>query len=36
MGLIFGVMQMFKAEIYWTEEYYDYARIKLEESNDNN
>lgn len=31
MGLIFGVMQMFKAEIYWTEEYYDYAKVKEEE-----
>lgn len=33
MGLIFGVMQMFKAELYWTKEYYDYAKVKEEESN---
>lgn len=33
MGLIFGVMQMFKAEIYWTQEYYDYAKLKYEEAN---
>ena len=32
MGLIFGVMQMFKAEYYWTEEYYDYAKQLVEES----
>ena len=31
MGLIFGVMQMKKAEIYWTTEYYAYA-IKKQES----
>ena len=36
LGLIFGVMQMFKAEIYWTEEYYDYAKLKLEEINKEN
>lgn len=31
MGLIFGVMQMKKAETYWTTEYYAYA-IKKQES----
>lgn len=35
MGLIFGVMQMFKAEVYWTTEYYDYAKIKEEEYKEN-
>ena len=30
MGLIFGVMQMKKAEIYWTTEYYAYALKKQE------
>lgn len=25
MGLIFGIIQMKKAEIYWTQEYYDFA-----------
>ena len=25
MGLIFGIIQMKKAEVYWTQEYYDYA-----------
>jgi hypothetical protein len=32
MGLIFGVLQMKNAEIYWTTEYYEYAlKIKREE-----
>ena len=30
MGLIFGVMQMKKAETYWTTEYYAYALKKQE------
>lgn len=28
MGLIFGIMQMKKAESYWTTEYYEYALMK--------
>lgn len=32
MGLIFGVLQMKNAELYWTTEYYEYAlKIKREE-----
>ena len=30
MGIIFGIMQMKKAEIYWTTEYYAYALKKQE------
>lgn len=26
MGIIFGLLQMKKAELYWTTEYYDYAK----------
>lgn len=25
MGLVFGIIQMKKAEVYWTQEYYDFA-----------
>lgn len=32
MGLIFGIMQMKKAEAYWTREYYEYALKKQKES----
>lgn len=28
MGIIFGIMQMKKAETYWTTEYYEYALMK--------
>ena len=28
MGIIFGIMQMKKAENYWTTEYYEYALMK--------
>lgn len=35
MGIIFGILQMKKDELYWTTEYYDYAKQK-ELSNDNN
>ena len=31
MGVIFGVIQMSNAEIYWTEEYYQYALLVQEE-----
>lgn len=31
MAIVFGVLQMKKAEEYWTREYYDYAKL-LEES----
>ena len=39
MGLIFGIMQMKKAEAYWTGEYYEYALEKqkneeIKESNE--
>ena len=37
MGIVFGIITMKSDEIYWTEEYYEYALIKQEESkNDNN
>lgn len=26
MGIVFGILQMKKAEVYWTGEYYDYAK----------
>ena len=28
LGIIFGIMQMKKAETYWTTEYYEYALMK--------
>lgn len=31
MGIIFGIMQMKKAETYWTTEYYEYALMKKHE-----
>ena len=31
LGLIFGIMQMKKAEAYWTGEFYEYALIKQQE-----
>lgn len=31
MGIIFGILQMKKAELYWTEEYYDYAQMRIKE-----
>ena len=34
MGIIFGILQMKKAELYWTEEYYDYATKKIKEIED--
>lgn len=36
MGLIFGVIQMHKAEVYWTTEYLSYALMKEEEVNAQN
>ena len=33
MGLIFGVIQMHRAEVYWTTEYLSYALMKEEEIN---
>lgn len=38
MGLIFGVLQMKSAEVYWTEEFWDYAKMIERENNerDNN
>lgn len=37
MGIVFGIMQMFRDEDYWTREYLDYAKImEKEKSNDNN
>lgn len=40
MGVIFGIVQMKKAEIYWTQEYYDFAVKFVEQhgglENDNN
>ena len=36
MGVIFGVIQMKNDEIYWTDEFYLYAKKIKEESNDNN
>lgn len=33
LGIIFGVLQMKKAELYWTTEYYDYAKLKQDEVN---
>lgn len=41
MGIIFGILQMRKAELYWTDEYYMYALQKQDEKecvekNDNN
>ena len=33
MGIIFGIIEMKSVEVYWTEEYYDYAkRIETEEA----
>ena len=34
MGIIFGVIQMHRAEIYWTTEYLSYAILKEEEINE--
>lgn len=31
MGILFGIMQMKKAELYWTDEYYMYALQKQDE-----
>lgn len=31
MGLVFGVLAMKNAELYWTQEYYDYACKVVEE-----
>ena len=31
-GLIFGILQMNVAETYWTEEYYDYAKMVEKEA----
>ena len=31
LGLIFGIMQMKKAEAYWTGEFYEYALKKQQE-----
>lgn len=40
MGIIFGIVQMKKAEVYWTQEYYDFAVNFVEKhgglENDNN
>lgn len=36
MGIVFGIMTMFKDEEYWTHEYLDYANLKENENNDNN
>lgn len=36
MGVIFGVLQMKKTEIYWTTEYYEYAIMKEKEIQDDN
>lgn len=36
MGLIFGVMTMFKVEDYWTNEYFEYANYIKEQSKDGN
>lgn len=39
MGLIFGILQMKSAELYWTTEYWEYAQTKITEqetlNNDN-
>ena len=32
MGIVFGILQMNNAEIYWTEEYYRYAILRQEET----
>ena len=32
MGIVFGILQMNNAEIYWTEEYYRYALLRQEET----
>lgn len=34
IGIVVGILQMGKAEIYWTEEYYIYAKGKEQELND--
>lgn len=34
MGIIFGILQMKKAELYWTQEYYDYAKLIKEKYKD--
>lgn len=41
MGIIFGVLEMKKVELFWTEEYFAYAQYRLklsmeENNNDNN
>ena len=36
MGIVFGIIQMKSDEIYWTEEYYEYALYIKELDNDNN
>ena len=36
MGIVFGVITMKSDEIYWTEEYYEYALIKQEENKNAN
>lgn len=33
MGLVFGILQMKKAENYWTDEYYEYATMIAEREN---
>lgn len=33
MGIVFGIIQMHKAEVYWTTEYLSYAQMKEEEVN---
>lgn len=33
IGLVFGVMQLFKSETYWSQEYYEYALYMLEQFN---
>lgn len=35
LGLIFGVIQMKNAELYWTEEYWEYAKLKEQEEEKN-
>ena len=32
MGVVFGVLQMKKTELYWTQEYYEYAIMKEKEN----
>ena len=35
MGVIFGILQMKKTELYWTQEYYEYAVMKEKEDKEN-